>query len=230
MSAEGSTPALASGTSYIAALAVKQSGVTDAPIRFVQRLFASLGFVVNVGAERTAARGRAPELRRASCRAASRRSCATSREVGYNRAVAKRHAAAAMLSVAGAARGGAGGPRTAPIAEAQHLRAVGVGSVNEIKATLSARYGISPALIHHGLYGRGTPRVGKGWSATPDHSGEVAWLPVLANEPTGTTGAVYDVVTGRSRPSASSPAASSCTTAATRPRARTCAPTTSAPT
>ena len=33
MSAEGTTPALASGTGYVAALAVKQSGVTDAPIR-----------------------------------------------------------------------------------------------------------------------------------------------------------------------------------------------------
>ena len=100
-----------------------------------------------------------------------------------------------MLSVA-AQREAALAVRAGAIAEAQHLRAVGVGSVNEIKATLSARYGIPPALIHHGLYGRGTPRVGKGWIATPDHSGEVAWLPVLANEPTGTSGAVYDVVTG----------------------------------
>src|SRR5262249_55581214 len=48
MSAEGSTPALASGTGYVAALAVKQSGVTDAAIQFVRRLFASLRFVVHV--------------------------------------------------------------------------------------------------------------------------------------------------------------------------------------
>jgi len=38
MSAEGSTPALAPGTGYVSALAIKQSGVTDAAIRLVDRM------------------------------------------------------------------------------------------------------------------------------------------------------------------------------------------------
>ena len=78
MSAEGSTPALASGTGYIAALAVKQSGVTDAAIRFVERLFASLGFVVHVTRERPCRARTGARATSRSCRAVSRRSCATS--------------------------------------------------------------------------------------------------------------------------------------------------------
>jgi len=196
MSAEGSTPALAPGTGYVSALAIKQSGVTDAAIRFVERLFASLGFVVHVSASGPPSedgrqsyvaqlQGGEPEILRYLT------------EVGYNRCVAKRRAAAAMLSVV-TQRDAALASRTAAIAHAQHLRAVGVGSVREIKATLSARYDVPAALIHHGMYGRGAPRVAKGWRAAPDHSGEVAWLPVLANDATGTSGAVYDVVTGDS--------------------------------
>ncbi len=194
MSAEGTTPALAPASGYIAALAVKQSGVTDAAIRFVQRLFASLGFTVHVcpsgpvsddGRQSYVAQlhgGEAEILRYL-------------REVGFNRCVAKRRASAAMLSVA-AQREVALAMRTTAITEALHLRAVGVGAVREIKATLSARYAVPPALVHHGMYGRGAPRLGKGWRAEPDHSGEVAWLPVLSNEPTGDVAPVYDVVTG----------------------------------
>jgi RNA-splicing ligase RtcB len=196
MSAEGSTPALASGTGYIAALAVKQSGVTDAPIRFVQRLFASLGFDVNVTPSGPShADGRQSYV--AQLQGGERATVRYLREVGYNRCAAKRRAAAAMTSVA-AQREAALALRAAVIHEAQALRVAGVGSVREIKATLSARYGVSPALIHHGLYGRGTPRVPNGWRAQSDHSGEVAWLPVLSNEPTGDTIAVFDIVTGDS--------------------------------
>ena len=46
------------------------------------------------------------------------------------------------------------------------------------------------------MYGRGTPRMAKRWRPVPDHSGEVAWLPVLSIEPTGDVAPVYDVVTG----------------------------------
>ena len=194
MSAEGSTPALAPGTGYIAALAVKQSGVTDAPIRFVQRLFASLGFTVHVGPSGPPqADGRQSYV--AQLQGGEPEILRYLRDVGFNRCVAKRRAGAAMLSVA-AQREVALALRTGAIDEARHLRSVGVGAVREIKATLSARYDVPAALVHHGIYGRGTPRLGKGWRPEPDHSGEVAWLPVLANEPTGEVAAVYDVVTG----------------------------------
>ena len=80
------------------------------------------------------------------------------REVGYNRCVGKRRAAAAMFSVA-AQREAALAVRDTAIQEARHLRHVGVGAVREIRATLSARYAVPPALVHHGMYGRGAPRL-----------------------------------------------------------------------
>ena len=150
MSAEGSTPALASGTSYIAALAVKQSGVTDAPIWFVERLFGSLGFDVTV-APSGPPREDGRQSYVAQLQGGEAEILRYLREVGYNRAVAKRRAAAAMLSVA---------------AQRQAMLPMAVGG---------EAFSVGQA---------------------PDHSGEVAWLPVLANEATGTSGAVFDVVTG----------------------------------
>jgi tRNA-splicing ligase RtcB len=193
MSAEGSTPALASGTGYIAALAVKQSGITDSAIRFVQRLFASLGFVVNVAPSGPPnADGRQSYV--AQLQGGESEILRYLREVGYTRAVGKRLAAAAMMSVA-AQRAAALTLRAEAIEDARALRVAGL-TVREAKTAIALRRNVPEALIHHGLYGRGAPRVGKGWKATPDHSGEVAWLPVLFNEPTGETVPVYDVVTG----------------------------------
>ncbi len=194
MSAEGTAPVLAAGTGYVAPPCIKQSGVTDAAIRFVERLFGSLGFTVHVtpsgppqedGRQSWVARlqgGEAETLRYL-------------REVGFNRALDKRLAAAAILSAV-AQRHAEIGRREAAIVEARHLRAAGVGAVREITATLGARFDVPAALVHHGLYGRGAPRVAKGWRPAPDHSGEVAWLPVVANEATGESVEVYDVVTG----------------------------------
>ena len=137
MSAEGTTPALAPASGYIAALAVKQSGVTDAAIRFVQRLFSSLGLKVNVTPSGPASDdGRQSYL--AQLQGGEAEILRYLREVGFNRCVAKRRAGAAMLSIA-AQREAALGMRTTAINDALHLRAVGVGAVREIKATLSAR-------------------------------------------------------------------------------------------
>jgi tRNA-splicing ligase RtcB len=194
MSAEGSTPALATGTGYVAAVCVKQAGVTDNAIRFVERLFASLGFVVHVapsGPPRKHGRqtyvaqvqGGEPEILRYL------------REVGFNRAAAKRSAAAAMLSAIARRELMLAG-REAAITEAQRLRVSGGATIREITQDIAGRFGVPRSLVHHGLYGRGVPRVPKGWRPEPDHSGEVAWLPVTGNEPTGEVHAVYDVVTG----------------------------------
>jgi tRNA-splicing ligase RtcB (3'-phosphate/5'-hydroxy nucleic acid ligase) len=194
MSAEGSTPALAPGTPYVAALAIKQSGVTDAAIQFVRRLFASLGFVVNVtpsGAPH--ADGRQSYV--AQLQGGESEILRYLREIGFNRAASKRAASAAMLSVA-AQREAALAVRTAAIAEAARLKAGGRATVREITNAVAARFGVPPALVHHGLYGRGAPRVATGWRPEPDHSGDVAWLPVVANQATGASEDVYDVVTG----------------------------------
>jgi tRNA-splicing ligase RtcB (3'-phosphate/5'-hydroxy nucleic acid ligase) len=194
MSAEGTTPALASGTAYLAPPAIKQAGVTDAPIRFVERLFASLGFTVHVTPSGPAREdGRRSYV--AQLQGGEPETLRYLREVGFNRALKKRVAAAAMLSVA-AQRRAAGAAPKAESAEAQRLRAAGGETIREIQAAVSARFDVPAALVHHGLYGRGAPRVAKGWRPLPDHSAEVAWLPVLANEPMGVSAPVFDVVTG----------------------------------
>ena len=189
MSAEGTTLALASGTGYVAPMCVKQAGVTDAPIRFVEALFASLGFVVHVtpssGGRQTYVaqlQGGEPEILRYL------------REVGFNRAVGKRRAAAAMLSAI-AQRRDAIERRAEAVEAARELRAVGA-TVRAAVVGAADRFGVPQSLVHHGLYGRGAPRTAKGWRPEPDHSNEVAWLPVLSNEPTGEVAAVFDLVTG----------------------------------
>jgi RNA-splicing ligase RtcB len=194
MSAEGSTPALAPGTAYVAALAVKQSGVTTAAIAFVARLFASLDFAVTVTPSGPArADGRQSSV--AQLQGGEAEILRYLREVGYNRACGKREQAAAMVSIVGR-RETMLATRAAAIAEAQRLRAVGASTIRAITADVSGRFGVPVSLVHHGLYGRGEPRAPKGWRPTAEHSGEVAWLAVVANAPANGVEPVFDVVTG----------------------------------
>lgn len=64
----------------------------------------------------------------------------------------------------------------------------------DVCATVSQAYDVPRALVHHGLYGRGTPRDG-GTVPTSDTSGAIAWVEVALVDPAGQED-VYDVVTG----------------------------------
>ena len=70
------------------------------------------------------------------------------------------------------------------------------GAVREIKATLSARYDVPQALVHHGLYGRGAPRSARAGARSPTTPARSRGCRCSRNEPTGEVAPVYDVVTG----------------------------------
>jgi tRNA-splicing ligase RtcB len=189
MSAEGLTPRLVGG--YLVPPSVKQAGTSDNAIRFVARVFESLGYVLSItpsgpahaGCQAYAGQllGGAPETMRYL------------REVGFNLARSKRVASAAMLS-AHVQHASVVAARQDAIAAGRELVAAGA-AVRDACQRVSRERDVPPSLVFHGLYGRGSPRAPKGWRPTPDHSNEVAWLPVDALEPAGMV-EVFDVVTG----------------------------------
>ncbi|HEV2812488.1 MAG TPA: RtcB family protein [Solirubrobacteraceae bacterium] len=188
-SAEATTPSLVHGR--IPNVAIKQAGAEPHAIEMVARLAQSLGFRTGTslsgpayGGVRTwllqILGGEAEQLR-------------FMREVGFCRAIEKRRAAAAVLSVA-AQRAEIVRRRAEAVAAGRELVAAGGTTVREAIDAASARYGVSRALVQHGLYGRGAPRPPKGFRAEADSSNEIAWLPVLAVEPAGEA-EVFDVAT-----------------------------------
>ena len=187
-SAEATTPCLIDGR--IPNIAIKQAGVEPHAIRFIASLAESLGFRPGISLSGPSydgvntwvlhiLGGEAEQLR-------------FMREVGFCRAIEKRRAAAAVLSVA-AQRSDVVRRRIEAIAAGRELVAAGARVRDVVEAT-AARYAVPPSLVHHGLYGRGTPRAPKGFRAQADASNEVAWLPVIDVEPAGTK-PVYDVAT-----------------------------------
>lgn len=189
-SAEATTPTIVAGR--LANLAIKQAGTEPHAITVLERLFASLGFRTSLtvsGTQKAGIKtwclqlvgGEEEQLR-------------FLREVGFCRAVEKRRAAAAVLSVV-AQRQAEVARRTAAVAEGRELVAAGTGRIRDIVAEVSLQHDVPPALIHHGIYGRGTPRVPEGFTAEPDATNEVAWLPVRAVVDAGTA-QVLDVATG----------------------------------
>jgi tRNA-splicing ligase RtcB len=188
-SAEATTPALRSAT--LAPLAIKQAGTTRHAIDFVEELCASLGFRLGVSVSGPVrgdvttwagqiVGGIDEQLRFLG-------------EVGFCHAAEKRSAAAVVASVAWQAAVGRD-RRSAAIAEAQRMRAAGDGAARAVCGAVSEAYDVPRALVHHGLYGRGQPRIGR-TAFEPDASGEIVWVQVAHVEPAGQAH-VYDVVTG----------------------------------
>ncbi len=188
-SAEATTPALTDGR--IGNVAMKQAGETTNAIDFVARLAGSLGF--RVGVTRSGPSRGAIHTHAAQILGGQREQVRFLEQVGFCRAIEKRRAAAAMLSIA-AQRAAETARRQQAIADAAALKAAGAGRVRDVVAATSAVHDVPPALVHHGLYGRGAPRVPKGWTCEPDSSNEVAWLRVEAVEAAGVA-PVFDVAT-----------------------------------
>ncbi len=177
MSAEGTTPSLASRSSYVAALAIKQTGVTDAAITFIAQLFASLGFMVSIGKSGPqSADGRQSYV--AQLLGGEPAFLQYVQAIGFCRAANKRVAAAKMFSAVGQ-RQYIVARREAAVAEARMLRRTTALRVRDIVRVVSTEHGVPAALIHHSLYGRGRARVPKGWRPDPRADGEMAWVPVL---------------------------------------------------
>ncbi|HEX8083151.1 MAG TPA: RtcB family protein [Solirubrobacteraceae bacterium] len=187
-SAEATTPSLVDGR--IVNVAIKQAGIEPHAIDFVARLAESLGFRTGTSLSGPAYAGvrtwvvhilggEAEQLR-------------FHREVGFCRAIEKRRAAAAVLSVA-AQRAEIVRRRVDAIEEGRARVAAGA-PVRDAVATTSDEFGVPPSLVQHGLYGRGAPRVPKWFRAPPDFSNEIAWLAVRSVELAGTAD-VYDVAT-----------------------------------
>ena len=188
-SAEATTPTMRAGAP--APLAMKQAGTNRNAIDFVVALFESLGFRMGVSVSRPA-RG-AVTTWVATLAGGADEQLRFLREVGFCHASEKRVAAAQVASVvwqAAVTRD----RRASAVAEAVRLRTSGDGTVRQVCADVAADYDVPRSLVHHGLYGRGTPRIGAGPIA-PDTSGEVAWVPLAGVEPAGRC-EVYDVVTG----------------------------------
>jgi tRNA-splicing ligase RtcB len=189
-SAEATTPALSDGR--IANLAIKQAGTTSAAIELLVDLFASLGFRCGVtlsGPVRGDVRTQVVQVL-----GGEREQLRFLEEIGFCRAIAKREAAAAAASVAwqtDAIRRA----RAAAADEARALAAAGGRTIRQIRALVAARHGVAPVFAHHAIYGRGAPRRPVGAVATPDYSGEVAWVAVTSVEPAGDA-EVFDVGTG----------------------------------
>ncbi|MDQ3933101.1 MAG: RtcB family protein [Actinomycetota bacterium] len=189
MSAEGLTPRLVDG--YLAPLTVKQAGTTDNAIRFLARLFESLGYTLSItrsGPVRGACQTYAGQLL-----GGAGETVRYLREIGFSLARSKRVASAAMLSAQVQHEAVVTARRDA-VAAGRELVAAGI-AVRDACARVSEDRGVPAALVFHGLYGRGAPRAPKGWRPTSDNSGEVAWLPVRDLEPAGEAH-VFDVVTG----------------------------------
>jgi tRNA-splicing ligase RtcB (3'-phosphate/5'-hydroxy nucleic acid ligase) len=187
-SAEATTPFLVDGP--IVNLAIKQAGTEPHAIQLIAQLAESLGLRTGIslsGPEYAGVRtwalqilgGEAEQLR-------------FFREVGFCRAIEKRRAAAAVMSVA-VQRAEIVRLRAEAIAAGRELVAAG-RRVRDAVAEASGQFGVPPSLVQHGLYGRGAPRAPKGFQAEPDSSNEVTWLPVFSVEAAGETD-VYDVAT-----------------------------------
>ena len=187
-SAEATTPYLVEGRA--GNIAIKQAGVEPHAIRLIADLAESLGFRAGTclsGPSRDGVStwvtqilgGEAEQLR-------------FFREVGFCRAIDKRRAAAMVMSAA-VQRADVVRNRIAAIEAGRQLVAAG-GTVRQAVDETSERFSVPEALVLHGMYGRGSPRVPKGFRAEPDASNEIAWIPVRSVEPAGER-PVFDIAT-----------------------------------
>jgi tRNA-splicing ligase RtcB len=189
-SAEATTPALSDGR--IANVAIKQAGRTTAAIDLVTALLESLGFRCGVtlsGPIRGAVSTHVLQVL-----GGEREQLRFLEQIGFCRAAEKRAAAGKVASVAWQTEALRRG-HFAAAEDARALAAAGDLTIREIREVVATRYGVPPAFAHHTIYGRGAPRRPVDAVVTPDHSGEVAWVPVAAVEPAGAA-EVFDVGTG----------------------------------
>jgi len=191
-SAEATTPALIAHGG-LAPVAIKQAATHSGPIELVARLLTGLGFTASI------TRSGRPAEDGVTCHVCQvlggdEETLRFFREVGFNRAIDKRVAAARCLGIA-CERRALRAARVAAIAEAQALKAAGGTRVRDIVAAVSEAHDVPPALVHHGMDGRGAPRVPKGARPCGDHSNEIAWLPITRIDEGGVH-EVYDLVTG----------------------------------
>lgn len=173
-------------------LQVKQSGTEPNAIEFVSRLVRSLGFEASVAPSGPVRNGRSSwVLQILGGQGAQLRFMA---EVGFCRAVEKRHASAVAASVTWQGESYVR-VRDSAKAEAQALRAANA-PWKEAIAGVAARHGVTEGFAYHSFYDkRGKSRRLPGEATAPQVTGEVCWVPVARVTPDGTA-AVYDVVTG----------------------------------
>ena len=161
-SAEMVTPRIVAGG--IANLALKQADRNAA--RFLSELLESLGFRCSVAVSHTAwvlhvLGGEAEKLR-------------FFEEVGFCRAAAKRRAAAACASVAW--------QRQALISRREEARDLALqlraaGATHHVAtAEAAALHGLTPSVVHHAVYRKGSWRRGRDVVLIPDARGEAAWI------------------------------------------------------
>ena len=189
-SAEASTPRLVGAR--ICNLAIKQAGESSNAASFLAELLESLGFT----ASRPAPSGRRRGKRQTyvvQLLGGEEDQLRFFEQVGFCLAQHKRAAAAAVASVAWQ-RAAAVRARHVAWAHARAARAVGEHPNSAIEQ-IAAAHGVSRSLAYHAWYDRGAPRTAKGQRFAPDHSGEIAWVPVERVESAGTA-PVYDLVTG----------------------------------
>ena len=189
-SAEASTPRTVEGRACN--LAIKQTGENSNAADFIASLFESLGFGVSSPAPSGRPRGQRQDyvIQLLGGEAGQLRYF---EEVGFCLAHEKRKAAAAVASIAWQ-RAAAVSRRRGAWAEARSARATGAHWRTEIDRIAEA-HGVPRTLVYHAWYDRSEPRSAKGLRFQPDHSGEIAWVPVDRIEP-APRAAVFDLVSG----------------------------------
>ena len=189
-SAEATTPAIIAGR--LANVTIKQAARSRAIVDALVELFESLGFAVGVSLSGPVRDGITTWA--VQVVGGEREQLRFLTEVGFCRAIDKRRAAAAAFSFV-TQRGDEVARRVEAIETGRLLKSAGAATVREIVDAASAAHEVPRSLIEHGLYGRGASRVPKGWTCEPDHSNEIAWLPVTSVEDAGSA-FVFDVATG----------------------------------
>jgi tRNA-splicing ligase RtcB (3'-phosphate/5'-hydroxy nucleic acid ligase) len=192
-SAEATTPTLVDGR--IPDLAIKQTGDNTHAARFVARLLASLGFTASDPAPNGPGRGEWQSYV-VQLLGGEREQLRYLEEIGFCYARRKRVEAARVASVCWQ-RQVVVRRRQEARHEARAIRRAGGGPVLASIAEIAERRSVSRSFVHHAWYerDRGRPRAPKGVAFEPDHSGEVAWVPVREIAAAGVA-PVFDVVTG----------------------------------
>jgi tRNA-splicing ligase RtcB len=188
-SAEATTPSLVDGR--IPNVAIKQAGREPNAIRLIAAIAESLGFRTGVSLSGPAYDGVQTWV--LQILGGETEQLRFIREVGFCRAIEKRRAAASTFSVA-AQRAEVVRRRMEAIELGRSLVGAGQTTVRAAIDVAAARFEVPRSLVEHGLYGRGAPRIPKGYRPEADASNEVAWLSVVDVEEAGTA-PVYDVAT-----------------------------------
>lgn len=170
---------------------LKQAGENRNAINFIARLFRSLGFDVSVAASGVARGERHDAVLQILGGVAAQLRFVE--EVGFCYAHEKRVAAAKIASIAWQ-RDRLITERTAAQHLARELRVSGASGKHAIQE-VTTQYGVTASFVLHAMYGRrGTPRRSPGTAGTPNTTGEICWVPVLAVME-GDSVPVWDVLT-----------------------------------